>query len=773
MTRIRSNTARLFGSLLMNLLLPNILLAQVSVLTANYDNSRSNSNLNETTLNTSNVNSISFGMVGSFPVDGQIYAQPLYASGVQMPGLGARDIVYAVTMHNSVYAIDAADPASITPLWQVNLGASVPSSVLNFTDILPEVGILGTPVIDVTRQAIYVVSDTLENGTPVFRIHALSLTDGHEMFNGPAVIAATVAGGGAGSSNGMLSFDASLQLQRPGLALANGIVYASFGSHADSGNYHGWIIGYSADDLSQQTAVYNSTPNDVGASFWQGGRAPAIDNAGNVIAVTANGEVSGPISFTNSILKLNGQTLSVLDWFTPDNDADLDEGDLDLGSAGAVLMSGGTQVLTGGKSGELVLVNANMMGHLGPLNSPAVQSFQATKGGIGGGMYNLALWQRQSDAVVYVQEPCGALMAYPISGGQLNPNTISQSNPATCTLFSGIVVSANGDAAGTGIVWQTTSDYSTIKIPGALRAFDATDLTHELWNSDMVPDRDSLGRFAKFVAPTVVNGRVYVPTFSNRLDIYGLLATATSTNTANAEVTAVANGASLLQGAISPGEAIAIYGANIGPRESTDLQIDDTGHAASLLAGTRVYFDSIPAPLIYVSQNEVDPVVPFGITGPTTVVKVTYGGRTTSVTVPVVQAAPALFAINGTGGGQGAILNADGSPNSGGNPAKRGSIVSLYGTGLGPQTSSEDGMIFDGLTDASTILPVTALVDDQPAEVLYAGAAPGMVNGFAQVNVRIPDTVNVYGGGYTTNIYIVLKAGNYTSPRTVTVSVVE
>lgn len=249
--------------------------APVDVLSANYDNARTNGNLQESILNQSNLNQNSFGKLASFAVDGQIYAQPLYVSGVSISGAGARNVVYTVTMHNSVYAIDADALGSNTPLWQVNLGPSVPSSVLNFTDVLPEVGILSTPVIDLSRKAIYVVSDTLEDGAPVFRIHALALGDGDEMFGGPMVIAASVPGAGGGAdNNGNLQFDASQQLQRPGLVLLDGAVFAAFGSHGDDGNFHGWMIGYDASNLRQQVAVLNTTPNSLGGSIWQAGRAP-------------------------------------------------------------------------------------------------------------------------------------------------------------------------------------------------------------------------------------------------------------------------------------------------------------------------------------------------------------------------------------------------------------------------------------------------------------------------------------------------------------------
>ena len=224
--------------------------AQVNVLTANYDSQRTNANPRETTLHPSNVNTTSFGRLGAFPVDGQIYAQPLYAAGVEITGNGAHNVVYVVTMHNSVYAIDADAPQSTVPLWRVNLGPSVPSSALNFTDILPEVGILSTPVIDPARQVMYLVADTLQDGVPGFNIHALSLADGRETMHGPAVIAAAVRGDGPGSSDdGALRFDALQSLQRPGLALTNGTVYLGFGSHADGGNFHGWLIGYDASDL--------------------------------------------------------------------------------------------------------------------------------------------------------------------------------------------------------------------------------------------------------------------------------------------------------------------------------------------------------------------------------------------------------------------------------------------------------------------------------------------------------------------------------------------
>lgn len=737
--------------------------ASVQVLTANYDNERTNANLKETVLNPSNVGKDTFGKIGSFPVDGQIYAQPLYVAGVQMSGK-ARNVVYTATMHNSVYAIDADAPGSIVPLWRVNLGPSVPSSVLDFSDILPEVGILSTPVIDPSRQLMYVVSDTLEAGAPVFRLHALSLADGREMLNGPVKIAATVAGEGVGSDNGTLPFEASEQLQRPGLVLANGKVYVAFGSHGDGGNFHGWMIAYDASDL-RRVAVFNSTPNSWGGSFWQAGRAPAVDRDGNLYASTGNGEFDGTSEFGDSVLKLSGKDLTLLDWYTPDNFQELLDTDSDLGSAGVILLPGVDRALTAGKSGDLIMVNSTSLGHLGPMNSATAQSVRAS----GSGIYNFALWNHAGGPILYVQEPWGDLLAFRINGGRLGETVTSRSAHRTDTLFAGVAVSADDTTEGTAIVWEVTADYNARQLPGTLHAFDATDLSHELWSSDMVPTRDTLGRFAKFVAPTVVNGRVYVATFSGQLAIYGLLSDVNPKATvADVQITSVVNGASLMGDAVAPGEVVTIYGANMGPVMSANMQMNANGQAASVLDDTVVTFDGIPAPLLYTSAVEVGVVAPFGISRPATNVVVAYRGQSSPVfRIPVAPAAPALFAQDGTGGGQGAILNEDGSENSFEHPASLGSVVLLYGTGLGQTTpAGEDGKVAGDLPLPTPVLPVTVLIDGQPAKVVYAGAAPGMLHGFAQLNVRIPVTVTP-----AYDVQVVVKVGVYASPAVITINV--
>ncbi|HEV2687537.1 MAG TPA: hypothetical protein VGV35_03255 [Bryobacteraceae bacterium] len=736
------------------LLFASLAFAQPNVLTSNYDNQRTNANLQETTLNASNVNTANFGRLGAFPVDGQIYAQPLYVGGVQVTGKGPHNVIFVATMHNSVYAIDADATQSNVALWQMNLGTSVPSSVLNFYDAVPEVGILSTPVIDLSRQAIYVVAETLDNGAPMFLLHALSLADGREILNGPVAIGANIAGNTDGSSGGVLPFDATWHLQRPGLALANGTVYLAFGSHADAGLFHGWMMGYDASNLKRQVAVFNSSPNAWGGSIWQSGRAPAIDESGNLYVVTGNGEFDGASSFGESILKLSA-SLSLNDYFTPDIWMQMREDDEDF-STGVILIPNTDLAVAGSKAGMLHLVHRNGMGHLGSGNSSSVKTGDFA-------IFSMALWNSPNGPLVYVQNSFSPLQAYRIAGGAIDATPQSQTTSAYQTMFAGIAVSSDGSAGG--IVWETTGDTQKAQVPGTLHAFDASDLSIELWNSDMSA-LDTLGRFAKFVAPTVVNGRVYVPTFSNSLAIYGLLPGGQPVNTPT-EIAGIVNGASFTGDAVSPGELIAIFGYNIGPAQLANAQFDATGHVTTTLSDTQVFFDGIAAPVLYTSSNQAGVIVPFGVAGPQTQVEVRYQGQVSfPIMIPVVQATPAIFSLDGTGGGPGAIVNQDGNLNSGGAPAGRGSIVLLYATGLGQMNpAADDGQIVSAAPFPMPLLPVQVFIDGQPAEVLYAGAAPDMVQGVLQINVRIPDAAS------SGEVHVVVRAGDYSSPNTVTLFV--
>ena len=492
-------------------------LAQVNITTANYDIRRTNANPNETILTRGAVGGGSFGKLGSLPVDGQIYAQPLYASGVVITGKGVKNVVYVATMNNNVYAFDADAPSVTAPLWQVNLGTPVPGASLpEFVDIPTYVGILSTPVIDLGAQVIYVVSETFENGAPVFRLHALSLADGHQMPNSPVAITASAVGAGAASVNGIVRFDPMWHLQRPGLALANGKIYIAFGSHGDTGNYHGWLLAYDASNL-RQLAAFNTTPNGIGGGIWQSGRAPAVDDSGNIFIVTGNGDFDGATNLGGCVIKLAGSDLSVLDWYTPADWQYLDANDLDVGSTGAILPPGAGFLVAGDKGGHVISLGAGALGHVE--SSPGLSSFKASASGI----FELSLWQSDQGALLYQHDWHGVLKAYPLNNTTVLPTPVSQGTSVGDSLYQGMAISSNGSADG--ILWETTGDHSQPGGPGTLHAWNASDLTQELWNSSLQA-ADVLGSFAKFASPLVANGYVYVPTLSNQLVVYGLHSTA-------------------------------------------------------------------------------------------------------------------------------------------------------------------------------------------------------------------------------------------------------
>ncbi len=484
--------------------------AQVNVLTANGSNDRTNANLQETRLSPVTVTPASFGKVQSLAVDGQVYAQVLYASSVVFRPHEVHNAAIVCTMHNSVYAFDADPMSGGRLLWRVNLGPSVPSSI----DIAPEIGILSTGVIDLGRGLLYVVAETLQNGGPVFSLHALDLTSGAERQNGPVIINASAAGAMAGqASAGTISLDPNQLLQRPGLLLANGSVYIAFGSHADQPPWHGWIVSYDASDLSRQTGVFNTTPAGQGGAVWQSGRGLAADESGNIYAVSGNGDFDGMQNFGESFLKLPGSLGAPLDWLTPGVWQDFSEADVDL-SAGPALISGTHFLLGADKAGNLYAADGDSMGHLG--------GGSAYSAG-GGYIFNFAVWSKSGGAIVYVQPKGGPLQSYRVLQDQLSFLPLSSRPLDSVSARVGMTLSANGSDDASGILWQITagSDGS-----GTLHAFDASDLSRELWNSGMNPARDALGAYAKFVSPTVVNGLVFVPTFSNAVAVYGLLSQA-------------------------------------------------------------------------------------------------------------------------------------------------------------------------------------------------------------------------------------------------------
>ena len=518
--------------------------AQVGVTTWRNDIGRTGQNLNEIILNTSNVNPTQFGKLFSQAVDGYVYAQPLYLPNVTIGGQ-SHNVVFVATEHDSVYAFDADNNggANANPLWFASMltaahgaaaGATTVSSNTVGTDIIPELGITGTPVIDPASGTLYVVSFTQEGSNFFLRLHALDVTSGAEKYGGPVVITATVPGTGNGSVGGTLTFDPEWQNQRPGLLLLNGIIYIGFASHGDNGPWHGWILGYNEQTL-QQTGAFCTSPNGVGGGVWMSGAGLAADVLdpvnhpyGRMFLSTGNGDFTATtpyaagMDYGDSILNLdltNGVP-TIQDDFTPAGQAELDEWDMDQASGGLMIVpvqtSGSNPYLLvqTGKSGIAYLLNRQ---NLGGYNTAGDQVVQELPNAVG----NTGAWSTPAywNGTVYYWGQIDTLKAFPLVNGLLTGPTATSSEKYG---YPGAnpVISANGTTQG--IVWSLETDGYMSSGPSVLMAHNATNVSTTLYSSSTNPSRDNPGVAVKFTVPTVVNGKVYVGA-QYQLSVYGLL----------------------------------------------------------------------------------------------------------------------------------------------------------------------------------------------------------------------------------------------------------
>lgn len=524
-----------------------------------HDNlSRTGANSQEYALTPSTVTAATFGKLFSCAVDGAVYAQPLWVPNLTIAS-AQRNVVFVATQHDSLYAFDAdANTSPCTPLWHANLldtahgGTSgempVPDYGANpvigsgYFDITPEAGVTGTPVIDPTTGTLYVVSKSTNAASSAFfqRLHAISLTSGSEKFSGPANIAANYPGTGDGG--GTTAFMARTQNQRPGLVLANGQVYIAWASHEDTPPYYGWIIGYSAGNLSQ-VSVLNVTPNAGYGGIWMSGAAPAVDGSGNLFLLTGNGNFDATNTtppnndYGDSLLELS-PTLTVEQYFTPTDQVTLNDNDADFGSGGAAILAdlpaNGSNpthlIIGGGKDGNLYLFNRDHLGGLGDAN--AIQKL-----GVGNSIFSMgAYW----NGTYYLAPAGGPLQAFRMNAAtvQLVPQAVATAEtfgfPGTTPSVSSLPDNSNG------IVWALdNSQYCTAQSPACgpavLHALDAGNLSNELWNSTQ-GSGNAAGNAVKFTVPTVANGKVYVGTRGNNqggldsttstpgeLDVFGLL----------------------------------------------------------------------------------------------------------------------------------------------------------------------------------------------------------------------------------------------------------
>lgn len=491
---------------------------KVDVTTNHNDLARTGANTRETTLTPANVNAAHFGLIAKFPVDDQVYSQPLVATAIKLKdssfGTGTHDLVFVTTVNNSVYAFDAnSSNSSAKPIWHVNFGAPGNLYDTNFgcLDINGSMGIIGTPVIDKARGALYVVALTRSGKGFTQRLHALDLASGADLEDSPVTITAP-------------AFDPLLQNQRPALLLTNDTVYVGYASHCDKEPYHGFLLAYDAATL-KQTAVLNTSPKGGQASIWQSGQAPAVDADGNIYIVTGNGSWNGTTDFSESFMKLS-PSLEVLDWFTPTNHVALDEKDNDLDSSGATLIPGTHSVVGGGKEGVLYTLDTRKLGHLGDEN--AVQHFQAT----GSHLHSLVYWESaKNGGLLYIWGQRDKERVYRVTDGKVTGTPII-TRPESNEGHPGAMISLSANGGKDGILWaaiHASGDSWHETRPGILHAYDADDINHELWNSWQDRNRDDCDGYSKMAPPTIANGKVFLASFGREnigtggLCIYGLL----------------------------------------------------------------------------------------------------------------------------------------------------------------------------------------------------------------------------------------------------------
>lgn len=502
-------------------------------LTWRNDNSRSGVNSQELALGPATVNSATFGKLFSCSIDGYAYAQPLYVPNLAIPGKGTHNVIFVATENDSVFAFDA-DSNPCEQLWQASLipagsqAIAFPTLGLTGTNIVPFVGITGTPVIDVNASTLYVVAATQTialNPTYSHMVYALDLTTGSKI---------QLAGVGVILTPNVL-FESLLEDQRPALLLDNGTVYIAFGTYGGqcageiTCEYHGWLLGYDSASL-QQTGAFEVTPNAIQGGIWQSGGGPSVDSHHNLFVVTGNGPPNNGMNYSDGFLRLgtNGG-LSVTDYFIP-----CDQGQGWGVDPNAVLQSGSTApvllpdsagsapqprlLIAGSKEGFLYVVNRDAMG--GFLNQCPDSPTRVQTIPVGGAILSTPLFWNNA---VYVAPGNGNLMSFPMSAGILASSPSASQSPETMGPQGATPVISSNGASG-AILWLIDSSgaLATPNTAAILRVFDPNNLSNEIYNSAMDSSRDKAGSAVKFTVPTVANGKVYVGT-QTELDVYGLL----------------------------------------------------------------------------------------------------------------------------------------------------------------------------------------------------------------------------------------------------------
>jgi hypothetical protein len=517
-----------------------------NVTTWHMDNGRSGLNNQETILKPANVKAGSFGKLFSYLVDGYVYAQLLYVSGLSIGG-AKHNVVFAATEYDSVYAFDADDHGDGTPIWRTSLlqNGETPQQGGNPK---PWIGITSTPAIDIGSQTMYVVSSQQSQGNSFFRLHALDIVTGAEKAGSPVIVTASVLGNNSDSAHGTVTLTTQC-LQRTALLLNHDTIYFGF-----SACHSGWLLSYSSSDL-KQTGVLNMSPNNDGygtyggaGGVWMGGGGPVADTDGFVYVTTGNGPYDGSTAWGESVLKLDSH-LNIVDHFTPYDWAFLQCKDLDLSGGGAMLIPGTGQLLAGGKGGKIYEVNIRKLGGVQANDAGATQTLwfnndhypaqcSNTKTGevysteVAG--YQIFSTAAFFDESVYIGTTAGPVQQFSYASGQLKPGPVTDAEIADGTYGTTPFISANGTSSG--ILWMLDhgvpiqDPISSKPSNAVLRAYDASNVSVKLYDSSQNA-ADAPGFGIKFTSPIVANGKVFIGTAHDTLstakpqgeiDVYGL-----------------------------------------------------------------------------------------------------------------------------------------------------------------------------------------------------------------------------------------------------------
>jgi outer membrane protein assembly factor BamB len=498
------------------------------VLTYHNNTARTGLNASETTLTPSNVNSASFGKLFTLSVDGRVDAEPLYLSAVPISGSGTHNLLIVATEHGSVYAFDADNGKQIWRSTTLKSGET-PSDNRGCSQVSPEIGITSTPVIRPTgtNGVIFTVAMSKDSsGDYHQRLHALNAATGAELYKGPVDIAAKFPGTGDNSSGGDVVFDPAQYKERSGLLMTGGNIYLAWASHCDIRPYTGWIMGYSATTLAQETVI-NVTPNGNEGAIWGAGGGLAADALGNIFFLDANGifdttlnSSQAPSSgdYGNAFIRLTtAGGLAVADYFEMDNGVQESEDDTDLGSGGALLLpamkdaSGATWNLAAGagKDGNLYLVNRSSMGKFHPGSN---KIYQELSGALPGGIWSSPAYFGGNLYFGPVGQP---ILAFQFKDAKLLTTPVAKTSNTFG--YPGVTPSISSNANQDAIVWAAENTN-----PAILHAYNATNLL-ELYNSNQAADsRDHFGAGNKFITPLIINGKVYVGTTTG-VGVFGLL----------------------------------------------------------------------------------------------------------------------------------------------------------------------------------------------------------------------------------------------------------